>query len=178
MKNNIVVHTGNAGRELFDNSLKELYEKPSAYSGVWIDRNLACPQGEVCDPIYANTTPRVVSEKEMLDRVKSSFYNSRRDKEKLKKYFKNIDHSEENRIYVDNMFKTILDKDLFKILLEDYLTKKNLISKAYKKIDTRRIGPGLMEFLEDGNVYSYSPQFNFGVIVKDVKQIWYGSPTI
>lgn len=30
MKNNIVVHTGNAGAELFDNSLKELYKKSSA----------------------------------------------------------------------------------------------------------------------------------------------------
>lgn len=31
-------------------------------------------------PIYGNTIPRVVS-KEMLDRVKSSFYTSNRDRE-------------------------------------------------------------------------------------------------
>lgn len=174
MKNNIIVHTGSAGKELFENSLKKMYEK-SSYSyvpGVWSST------GSVGGPVYVDTNPRVVSEQEMLVTIKNSFYTSIRDKEKLKKYFKNIDHSEENRLYVDNMFKTILDKDLFKILLEDYLVKRNLIGKAYKKIDTRRRGPGLMEFLENDNIYSYNPQFNFGVFVEDVKKVWYTIPTI
>lgn len=52
------------------------------------------------------------------------------------------------------MFKTILDKDLLKYFWKIIL-QENLISKAYKKIDTRRIGPGLMEFLEDSNIIPY-----------------------
>lgn len=167
-----IVHCGTGGNIADANAAKEIFTIPEVWgtssinhynAGVW------SPSGPVSDQSFTGSTldhppiDKLAAIKRWIKPIEWKLYsrkNSNDTKKNINK-LKNLNHDLSLHKEVDEIFKTITDYDLFSILIEGYLVNNNLVDRYYKSLSRSnsmyRSGPGLYQFLEEGNIYPYNP---------------------
>ena len=172
-----IVHCGTGGNISDANTAKEIFTIPEVWStssinhssvGVWSPSGPPCPAGQNCvdQSFTGSTLNHPIDKLATIKRwIKPSEWrmkvNTTQDTKKNINKLKNLNHDLSLHKEVDEIFKTITDYDLFSILIEGYLVNNDLVDRYYKSLSRSnsmyRSGPGLYQFLEEGNVYPYNP---------------------
>ena len=192
-----IIRCGTGGNISDANTAKEIFTIPEVWgtssinhynAGVW------SPSGPVSDQSFTGSIlNRPIDKLAAIKRwIKPSEWrmkvNTTPDTKKNINKLKNLNHDLSLHKEVDEIFKTITDYDLFSILIEGYLVNNNLVDRYYKSLSKSnsmyRSGPGLYQFLEEGDIYPYNPYTTSVVdslksledIRKSLKGIWVTLP--